>query len=349
MDKPDAVSRWIEELRADVRYALRTLLKNRGFSALAVATLGLGIGANTANFSVINGVLLKPLPYDNGDRLLLVRHSAPLANQQNLGVSIKELYDYREQLASFDGLVEFHQMNFDLLRRGEPDRVATGVVSPNFFTVLGIRPIAGRTFADADDREGADAVLVLGHSYWQTRFGGDRNIIGQVFEMNDRPHTVIGVLPPVPHYPQRSGRLHADVGVSLPRRRRAADQPESPGVPGAPGVRPAQAGRFAPNSRRRGRDRRPALPAGLSECLPSGAHRFPGAHRAGARRADEQRPADVDHPARHDRSDPADRVRQRRQPDARADAQARPGVGDAQRARRRPEPSGSATAHRDAR
>jgi putative ABC transport system permease protein len=191
----------LEELKADLRYGVRTLLKNRGFAALAVLTLGLGIGANTAIFSIINGVLLTPLPYDNGDRLVLVRHSAPLANQQNLGVSIKELYEYREQLASFDGLVEFHQMNFDLLRRGEPDRVATGVVSPNFFRVLGIQPIAGRTFVDADDQPGAAAVLVLGHSYWQTRFGGDRNIIGQVFEMNDRPHTVIGVLPPVPHYP----------------------------------------------------------------------------------------------------------------------------------------------------
>ena len=92
-------------------------------------------------------------------------------------------------------------MNFDLLRRGEPDRVATGVVSHNFFDVLGIRPLVGRTFADADDDEGAEAVLVLGYDYWTTRFGGDPNIVGQVFQMNDRPHTVIGVMPDVPHYP----------------------------------------------------------------------------------------------------------------------------------------------------
>jgi putative ABC transport system permease protein len=191
----------IEELRADIRYGIKTLLKNRGFAVLAVLTLALGIGANTATFSVLNGVLLKPLPYDNGDRLVLIRHSAPLVNQQNIGVSIRELYDYRAQLASFDGLVEFHQMNFDLLRRGEPDRVAAGVVSANFFDVLGIKPLVGRTFVQADDTRGADAVLILGYSYWQTRFGGDRSIVGQVFEMNDRPHTVIGVLPPVPHYP----------------------------------------------------------------------------------------------------------------------------------------------------
>lgn len=192
---------WLEELTADLRYGVRTLAKNPGFAVLAVVTLGLGIGANTAIFSVINGVLLKPLPYQNGNRLVLVQQSAPRANQANFGVSIKELYDYRTQLASFEGLVEFHQMSFDLLRRGEPDRVATGVVSPNFFDVLGIQPILGRTFVPTDDDHGADAVLVLGHSYWQTKFGGDRDIVGQVFQMNDRPHTVVGVLPAVPHYP----------------------------------------------------------------------------------------------------------------------------------------------------
>ena len=92
-------------------------------------------------------------------------------------------------------------MSFDLLRRGEPDRVATGVVSPNFFDVLGIKPLIGRTFIGTDDDQGAEAVLVLGHAYWRTKFGGDPNIIGQVFQMNDRPHTVVGVFPSVPHYP----------------------------------------------------------------------------------------------------------------------------------------------------
>jgi len=194
---------WIDDFLQDLRYAARTLWKTPGYAAVAVLTLGLGIGANAAIFSVVNGVLFTPLPYANGQRLLLVNHAAPLANQQNFGVSIKELYDYREQLASMDGMVEFHQMNFDLLRRGEPDRVATGVVSHNFFAVLGIQPILGRTFSDADDDEGAEAVLVLGFDYWTTRFGADPAIVGQVFQMNDRPHTVIGVLPDVPHYPNR--------------------------------------------------------------------------------------------------------------------------------------------------
>jgi putative ABC transport system permease protein len=194
-------SRWAEAFAQDVRYGVRTLKKNSAFATLAILTLGLGIGANTAIFSVINGVLLKPLPYANGDRLVLIRQSAPPANLRQVGVSIRELYDYREQLSSFDGLVEFHQMSFDLLKRGEPDRVATGVVSPNFFDVLGIKPVLGRTFVETDDDHGAEAVLVLGHAYWRSRFGGDPAIVGQVFEMNDRPHTVVGVLPAVPHYP----------------------------------------------------------------------------------------------------------------------------------------------------
>ena len=210
MDKHRADTReahgisWVDELLQDVRYGLRGLLKNPGYATLAILTLGLGIGANTAIFSVINGVLLKPLPYEHGDRLVVVRQSAPLSGQNQVGVAIAEYFDYRAQADVFDGLVEYHQMNFDLLNRGEPDRVSTGVVSHDFFDLLGIEPILGRTFAESDDRPGAEAVLVLSHTYWRTRFGGNPDIVGQVFEMNDRPHRVIGVLPNVPHYPQEN-------------------------------------------------------------------------------------------------------------------------------------------------
>lgn len=114
---------WFDELLQDVRCGARVLLKRRGYAALAVVALGLGIGANTAIFSVINGVLLKPLPYEHGDRLAIVRQSAALSGRAQMGVAIAEYYDYREQAKVFDGLVEYHQMNFDLLNRGEPDRV----------------------------------------------------------------------------------------------------------------------------------------------------------------------------------------------------------------------------------
>ena len=194
----------MNELYEDARYGIRTLVKNPGFALVAVLTLGLGIGANTAIFSLISGVLIKPLPYENSDRLVLVQQSAPLAGQSNVGVSVKEFYDYKERAKNFDALVEYHQMTFDLLQRGEPDRVSTGVVSHQFFDVLGIKPLYGRSFLAEDDLPGAEAVLILSHSYWQSKFGGDPKIVGQVFQMNDRAHRVVGILPSVPHYPQEN-------------------------------------------------------------------------------------------------------------------------------------------------
>jgi putative ABC transport system permease protein len=193
---------WLDTLMRNVRYARRALARNRGYTAAVLATLGLGIGANTAMFSVIDGVLLKPLPYEGSERLVLLRQSSVLTGQDDVLVSIRELDAYREQLTDFEGLVEFHQMSFDLIKRGDPNRVATGVVSANFFDVLRVKPILGCTFQASDAAHGAPAVLLLSNAYWKTRFGADPHIVGQVFQMNDRPHTVIGVLPPVPIYPQ---------------------------------------------------------------------------------------------------------------------------------------------------
>ena len=162
----------------------------------------------------------------------------------------------------FDGLVEYHQMNFDLINRGEPDRVNTGVVSANFFDLLGIKPIIGRNFVAADDVQGAEAVLVLSHTYWRTKFGGDPNIVGQVFEMNDRPHRVIGVLPNVPHYPQEND-VYMPV-LACPFRAAAETQhrAQPARVRRAQRVRPAQARRDRGTGGERGRRDLPHLHAG---------------------------------------------------------------------------------------
>lgn len=191
----------MRHLLHDLRYASRGLVRSPGFALVAIATLGLGIGANTAVFSAIDGLLLKPLPYEQPDRLVLIRQSAPGAGRPNVPVSIKEYFDYRDGSRAFERLVEYHQMSFDLLRQGEPDRVDTGVVSHDFFDVLGIRPLLGRTFRAEDDQAGAQPVLVLSYRYWRSKFAGDPEVVGKVFEMNDRPHVVVGVLPDVPHYP----------------------------------------------------------------------------------------------------------------------------------------------------
>src|SRR5580765_4527502 len=186
----------------DLRYGFRVLAKSPGFTLVALLALALGIGANTALFSVVYGVLLKPLPYAQGKELVVLQQDFPRANNMNVGFSVKELQDYREQSKSLAQIEEYHQMSFILLDGQEPEQVRTGVVSAHFFDLLGIKPYLGRFFTSADDTPGANAVLVLSYTYWQKRYGGDRSIIGRHFRMNDKVHTGVGVLTPVPLYPR---------------------------------------------------------------------------------------------------------------------------------------------------
>jgi putative ABC transport system permease protein len=206
MEKQDYRSGFslFESLGQDIRYGLRVLLRNRGFTLAAIITLALGIGANTAIFSVIYGVLLRPLPYRDGHQLVVVHQQARLAKINDLGFSVKEVNDYRDQNKTLESVVEHHSMSFILFGRAEPERVQTGVVSYNFFDVLGVKPVLGRTFTAEDERPGGDAVLILSHKYWQQSHSADPNIVGKVFRMNNRAHTVIGVLPPIPQYPSES-------------------------------------------------------------------------------------------------------------------------------------------------
>jgi putative ABC transport system permease protein len=197
------LSMW-DALTQDVRFSVRMLRRWPGYTAAVIFTLALGIGANTAIFSIVDNVLLEPLPYAEAEDLVRVVQSRvrPVAGETN--VSIKELFDYREGTRSLDGLVEYHFMSFVLLNHGEPDRVDTGVVSSNFFDVFGVRPLHGRGFVDKDDDLGAEAVVLLSHAYWQKKFGGDTGVVGRVVEMNDKPHTIVGVLPPIPQYPREN-------------------------------------------------------------------------------------------------------------------------------------------------
>ena len=190
-----------ENTLQDVRYGLRVLQKNRGFSLAAILTLALGIGANAAIFSLVYGVLLRPLPYQNGGRLVVVHQKSSRTNQPNLPFSAQEIFDYRDTSHTLSGLVEHHTMNFLLLSNDSAERVNTAVVSANFFDVLGVKPLLGRTFVASDDTPASDAVLILSNEYWRARHGADPNIVGKIFQMNNRPHTVIGVLPPIPQYP----------------------------------------------------------------------------------------------------------------------------------------------------
>ncbi|HEY6320082.1 MAG TPA: ABC transporter permease [Thermoanaerobaculia bacterium] len=193
--------RGLEALGQDVRFALRLLRRNPGYAGAVVAALALGIGANTAIFSVVRGVLLRELPYRQPDRLVVLHQRLPLDPDQEQGFSVPDIEDLRRRQHTFAGLAEYHSMWFNLLGRGEPERVQTGVVSANFFSVLGTRALLGRTFSPDDDKPGAQPVLVFSHAYWLRSWGGDPAVIGKILEMNDHPHRVIGVLPPVPQYP----------------------------------------------------------------------------------------------------------------------------------------------------
>jgi predicted permease len=194
------LARTFETLTQDIRYGYRNIGRNPGYALIVVLTMGLGIGANTAIFSVVNGVLLKPLPYENGDQLVVLRQQQPLAGVEDLGFSHKEMIDYRAA-NSLEGVVEFHNMWFILLGRREPERVSTGVVSGDYFSLLGVKPLYGRLLQPSDEQHGAPAVLLLTHAYWLRSFGGDPTVVGRVFQMNDRPHQVVGILPPFPQYP----------------------------------------------------------------------------------------------------------------------------------------------------
>ncbi len=195
----------MSNLRHDLRYSARTLLKSPGFAAVAILSLTLGIGANTAIFSVVSSVLLQPLPYAEGKELVLIEQRAAHAMhgqaRQSTWISVKELDDYRQRNRTFDAVAEYHSLWFTLFDRGKPERVQSGVVSGNFFEVMGIRPTLGRAFAPGELQDG-EAVLLLSHDFWQSHFDGDPAVIGRTVEMNDRIHTIVGVLPDdLPRYP----------------------------------------------------------------------------------------------------------------------------------------------------
>jgi putative ABC transport system permease protein len=200
----------METLVADIKFALRQLRKSPAFAIAAVLTLGLGIGANTAIFSVVQSVLLRPLPFADDERLVHIGHRAGVG-VDDVRFSVSEAGDYQQQNKSFSDIAEYHSMTFTLVGYGDPDRLSTAVVSSNFFSVLGIRPVLGRLLLPSDDAMGTEPVLLLTHGYWVQKFNKDPSIIGRALQMNGRAITVVGVLPPLPAYPGKDA-----VFISLP-------------------------------------------------------------------------------------------------------------------------------------
>lgn len=210
---------WLDRLVADIRYALRALRRSPMFTTTVVITLALGIGTNTAIFSVLRGVLLRPLPHRDGDRLMYLRQSADGPGGANLSFSVPEVRDFRERARSLGSIAEYS--NWFLTFQGDSDavRIGVGLVTSNFFDVMGLSPVRGRLTRSSDDGAEAPPVMVLTHEFWLSRFGGDTSIIGRQVRLDGTPVTVIGVVEAAPFFP---GRIDALLNMVISKHHASA-------------------------------------------------------------------------------------------------------------------------------
>jgi predicted permease len=179
----------------DVRYAVRSLLRSPAFTAIAVLTLALGIGANTAIFSVVYSVLLRPLAYADPERLISIRAAYSGTGMQDIPASQPEYHDYLQGVNALQDLAAVYPISINLTGLGEPQRIQASVVSDNYFRVLGVAPAMGRDFTPDDDRGQIGYVAIISHDLWRKRFGGDPGVIGQMVRLDDDPMTIIGIMP----------------------------------------------------------------------------------------------------------------------------------------------------------
>ncbi len=185
----------METLLQDIRYGCRMLARNPGFTAIAVLTLAIGIGASTAIFSVVDTVLLRPLPYQQPDRLVVVSETLPKMSSDELGVSAAEYQDYRDRNHSFSQVAAYESAGFNLTGVGQPLRVNAAALSASALPLLGVSPELGRAFTQEEDRYGSSNVVVLSHALWERQYSSDPNILGKTVKLDEKPFTVIGVMP----------------------------------------------------------------------------------------------------------------------------------------------------------
>jgi putative ABC transport system permease protein len=196
-------TRWLEDTWRDVTLAWRSLRRSQGFAMTVVLTLALGVGANTAMFTVLRGTLLKPLPNRDGSRLVYLRQSAAGKGESNIEFSVPEIADYRTASHTLAQIAEYSSMTFTLVGAdGVPMHVRAGIVSGNYFDVMGLAAVAGRVTNHRDDGPAATPVAVLSYPYWMAHFGGDRDVVGRTLRINDQVCVVVGVVQPAPIYPQ---------------------------------------------------------------------------------------------------------------------------------------------------
>jgi putative ABC transport system permease protein len=202
----------MQTLMQDIRFAIRTFSKQPGFALVAIITLALGIGANSAIFSVINGVLLKSLPFREPENVVKLWES--MAGGFQGTVSVPNLKDWREQNGVFTKVAAYQFQNFGLQSKDAPERVRAATVSPEFFDVLGVQPQLGRTIAEGEDQDGKHRVAVLSHQLWESKFAADGGIVGKTILLGGENFTVIGVMPASLRYPSRTTDLWVPLVIS---------------------------------------------------------------------------------------------------------------------------------------
>jgi putative ABC transport system permease protein len=200
-----------DEMFQDLRFGLQMMMKNPGFTFVAVVTLALGIGVNTAIFSVVNAALLRPLPYPQPEQLVLIEERG--MNMTGMSIAYPNFLDYREQNQVFLRMAAYRWRSLDLTGTGEPERVGGFEVSAGFFETLGISPIHGRTMRPEEDIDGAQPVVVIGHDLWSRRFNSDPNLVGSSVTLSGLSYTVIGVMPPGFRFLTADAQLWTPLGL----------------------------------------------------------------------------------------------------------------------------------------
>ena len=212
----------MDALWRDLRFAIRGLARSRGFTLIAALTLALGIGANTAIFSVVNAVLLRPLSYSRPDQLVSVRANLVGRNRRDVPMSEPEYRDISTGVPALHDLAAIWPININLTGLGEPERIQAAVVSYNYFSLLGTAPILGRDFTKADDQGKIGYVALISYDLWQHRFGGERTVIGKTVHLDDDPITIIGVMPRGFRHPVESGASPMELWAPI-----ALDNPDT--------------------------------------------------------------------------------------------------------------------------
>jgi len=191
----------MQKIWQDLRYGVRMLLKNPGITFVVILALALGIGANTAIFSVVDAVLLRPLPYPESDRLVFLNETSKAMDE--ISISYPNFADWRNQNHVFEKIGVYNRSSYNLTGLGEAERIITGQVSADLFAALRVNPAMGRLFTNDEDKPGGSPVVVLGYALWQRRFGGQANILNQPLTLNGKSYTVIGIMPPDFQFPSR--------------------------------------------------------------------------------------------------------------------------------------------------